>query len=196
MFDQLYGDCNGHNIHDMDSCDAFEQEEECKSFGPPKSKVKTYSHFITKLDKMEVFVFGSNRQGFHGAGSAGFASFNEGGNVWRKYEYDKKTNGWKGCWNVKGVAEGFQKGRIGMSYAIPTVYKAGAKRSMPLETIKDSIRSFYAFALSTPKLIFYVAQDAKMGLNGYSPQEMAQVYSFTRPPDNVYFYEPFAKLLK
>ena len=83
-----------------------------------------------------------------------------------------------------------------MSYAIPTVYKAGAKRSLPLDTIKDSVKSLYAFALSTPKLKFYVAQDAKMGLNGYTPEEMANVYSCMEIPENVYFYEPFARLLK
>lgn len=34
-----------------------------------------YTNDITKLDNDEVFVFGANLQGFHGAGSAGFATF-------------------------------------------------------------------------------------------------------------------------
>jgi hypothetical protein len=60
-------------------------------------------------------------RGFHGSGAAGFASFGESGNVWRKYDYDKKPVGWKGQWNVKGVAEGLQAGTKGRSYALPTV---------------------------------------------------------------------------
>lgn len=157
--------------------------------------MNSYPSYITKLEKNEVFVFGSNLNGFSGAGSAGFASFNELGNVWRKYKYDEWPLGKKGCWNVKGVAEGFQKGEIGMSYAIPTVTKAGSRRSIPLERIEQSILSFYAFAISTPKLKFFVAQDNKMGLNGYSPEEMARAYCVTLPPNNVFFFEPFAKII-
>ncbi len=158
--------------------------------------INTYKGAIAVLEDNQVFVFGSNLQGFSGAGSAGYASFNEAGNVWRKYEYQKKPNGWKGKWNVKGVAEGFQEGEIGKSYAIPTVTRCGLKRSIPLSKIKESIRKFYQFAAGHEGLKFYVAQENKMGLNGYSPAEMAEAYKTAGPiPNNVYFEENFAKLL-
>lgn len=158
--------------------------------------IKTYKSPKLTLAEDEVFVFGSNRDdGFHGCGSAGFASFGESGNVWRKYEYDKKPNGWKGKWNVKGASVGPQVGTEGKSYAIPTVTRAGARRSIPLSDIKKSIEKFYAFAKSRPHLKFFVAQEKSGGLNGYSGQEMAGIYA-EDVLDNVYFSEGFAELIE
>jgi hypothetical protein len=157
--------------------------------------IKTYQSPKTVLMDDEVFVFGSNRDmGFHGAGAAGFASFGEFGNVWRKHQYNRRPAGWKGKWNVKGIAEGFQIGTEGKSYAIPTVTIAGAKRSIPLTEIQESIRKFYTFAKSRQDLKFFMAQESSGGLNGYSAEEMANIYSGDIP-DNVYFSEGFAKLL-
>lgn len=156
--------------------------------------INTYKSPKLTLAEDEVFVFGSNPQGFSGAGSAGWASFNEHGNVWRKHNYQDWPNGTKGKWNVKGVGEGPALGTEGKSYAIPTVDKAGAKRSRPLDTIKKSIDKFYAFAKSRPHLKFFVAQENKTSLNGYTQEEMASIYSGDIP-ENVYFDEGFAKLL-
>lgn len=158
--------------------------------------MKSYSEYITKLKDDEVFVFTSNRQGFHGAGSAGYASFGEFGNVWRNHDYHLKPDGWKGKWNVKGCSEGIQEGREGKSYAIPSVTKPGAKRSIPKKKLKENIQRFYKFAEKNPQWKFYVAQDEKPGYNGYSVEEMVEMWSVEYPPDNVYFYEPFYILLK
>lgn len=157
--------------------------------------IKTYQSPKLTLAEDEVFQFGSNNDGFHGSGSAGFASFGESGNVWRKYEYDKKPNGWKGKWNIKGASVGPQVGTEGKSYAIPTVTRAGAKRSIPLPEIKKSIEKFYNFAKSRPHLKFFVAQEKSGGLNGYSGQEMAGIYA-EDVPSNVYFSEGFAELVE
>lgn len=157
--------------------------------------IKTYQSPKLTLAEDEVFVFTSNNSGYHGAGSAGFASFGESGNVWRKHQYDLKPNGWKGKWNVKGASVGPQVGTEGKSYAIPTVTRADAKRSIPLETIKGSIQTFYAFAKSRPHLKFFVAQEKSGGLNGYSGQEMAGIYA-EDVPDNIYFSEGFAELVE
>ena len=158
--------------------------------------MKCYENYITDLKDNEVFVFTSNEQGFSGAGSAGYASFGEIGNVWRKYDYHLKENGWKGRWNVKGCAEGIQEGREGKSYAIPSVTKAGAKRSIPKKQLKKNIQRFYRFAENNPKWKFYVAQDAKLGYNGYDVDEMVEMWAVEYPPDNLYFYKPFYDLLK
>jgi hypothetical protein len=56
--------------------------------------MNTYKSPKITLEENEVFVFGANSEnGFHGCGSAGFASFGEFGNVWRKYDYASKPNG-------------------------------------------------------------------------------------------------------
>lgn len=158
--------------------------------------MKTYQGHIEKLDFNEVFVFGSNLDGFHGGGAAGYASFNIAGNHWRKFDYASKPIGWQGKWNVKGCAEGLQHGTNGISYAIPTVTKAGMKRSRSLQDIKTSIEKFYNFAKNNPQYKFFVAQENKVGLNGYLPIEMANIFKSHSIPDNVYFQEDFAKLLK
>lgn len=154
-----------------------------------------YEEYVKYLKRNEVFVFGSNLAGFHGAGSAGFASFGKSGNRWREEGYADKPHGWVGYWNVKGCGEGFQIGREGCSYAIPTVTQAGKKRSRTPEEIKVSIRSFYAFAQATLDWKYYVAQDVEGGLNGYSAGEMARMYNCLPIPENVYFYKPFWEYL-
>lgn len=157
--------------------------------------IKTYQSPKLTLAEDEVFVYGSNADGFSGAGAAGYATFGEFGNVWREYGYQSWPKGTKGKWNVKGQSEGPMLGTEGKSYAIPTVTRAGAKRSIPLSEIKKSIGRFYTFANSRPHLKFFVAQENKTGLNGYSPEELAEIYS-GEIPENVYFDEGFASLLK
>ena len=157
--------------------------------------IKTYQSPKLTLAEDEVFVYGSNADGFSGAGAAGYATFGEFGNVWREYGYQSWPKGTKGKWNVKGVSEGPMLGTEGKSYAIPTVTRAGAKRSIPLSEIKKSIEKFYEFAKSRPHLKFFVAQGVEGNLNGYSAQEMASIYS-GEIPENVYFDEGFASLLK
>ena len=158
--------------------------------------MQAYEEYISELGYYDVFVFGSNKNdGFHGAGSAGFATFNKSGNHWREEGYAGWPHGAKGAWNVKGCGEGFQKGKIGKSYALPTVTKAGAKRSRTPEEISISVKSLYAFALSQPQLRFLIAQDAKMGLNGYSPDEMADMFLCMKIPNNVFFFRPFYDIL-
>lgn len=156
--------------------------------------MNTYKSPKIKLEENEVFVYGSNKDGFSGSGAAGYATFNEFGNVWRQHNYQDWPKGTKGKWNVKGQSEGPMLGTEGKSYAIPTVTRAGAKRSIPLSDIKKSIEKFYEFAKSRPHLKFFVAQENKTGLNGYLPTELAEIYS-GEIPENVYFDEGFAKLL-
>lgn len=161
----------------------------------------TYSGYITSLKEDEVFVFGSNLDGFHGAGAAGYASFGEFGNVWRNHDYARKPNGWKGKWNQKGKGQGPQVGTEGKSYAIPTVAKAGAKQSLTAKEIIVNVVEFFEFAKSRPHLTFLVAQRGDTdGLNGYTAEEMALIYVVAAVKekavgllDNVYYEETFAR---
>jgi hypothetical protein len=155
--------------------------------------IKTYKGNITSLKDDEVFSFGANQNGFHGSGSAGFASFGVSGNQWRKFDYGNKPHGWKGKWNEKGKT-GPMMGTEGKSYGLVTIKKAGDKRSLPPEELRKNVKEFYKFAKSRPKLKFYVAQSSDKGLNGYEPIEMAFFFCGAIP-DNVYFQEGFSKLL-
>lgn len=156
--------------------------------------IKSYEFPITKLEPNEVFVFGSNLSGFHGAGSAGYATFGVFGNVWRSYDYGNIPNGTKGLWNVKGIAEGYQEGTIGKSYAIPTVTRPGAKRSVPLFTIKKSIDKFYNFAIENPNLNFKIAFGGSQ-YNGYTLEELGRIWYREDDISNVYFLKSFIPFL-
>jgi len=159
--------------------------------------MKTYTGYITKLEPNQVFVFGSNLGGFHGAGSAGFASFGVSGNKWRHFDYAEKLDGWKGKWNVKGIGEGYQEGTEGKSYALPTVRRAGDMQSLNKEQIQQNIQTLYTFAENKPNLEFLIAyrNDGSRLLNGYAIEEMAKMFSFTKIPENIVFEEEFSKLL-
>lgn len=157
--------------------------------------MRAYGLAVTKLQKDEVFVFGSNLGGFHGAGAAGFASFGVPGNRWREFGYDRKPNGWQGKWNVKGVKEGLQTGTEGTSYALPTVIRPGAKRSLTRQQIVENIRKMYVCAGMNPGFKFLVAgsKDGSQPLCGYTHDELCGMYVEAGPiPENVFFSDSYA----
>jgi len=153
--------------------------------------MKTFPGIISDLADDEVFVFGANLDGFHGAGSAGYASFGESGNVWRKHNYAAWPDGKRGCWNAKGRI-GPMQGTHGKSYGLPTVTKCGAKRSLKID-----FKPLFECCARNPGWTFYFAQEGKVGLNGWTPEEIA---GFAREagewPDNLVPSESFAPFIK
>jgi len=159
-------------------------------------KRPTYSGFVTSLKENQVFVFGSNLKGFHGGGSAGFGSFCEAGNNWRKHQYNLWDDGTKGKWNIKGVGVGYQEGTEGRSYALPTVKQAGMPKSLSMTQIICYIAEFYRFAEEHPEMEFLVAYTGNgKNLNGYTNNEMALMFRSGDIPSNVVFEEEFSKLV-
>jgi hypothetical protein len=160
------------------------------------TKIKTYKGQITILKHNEVFVFGCNKQGFHGAGAAGYATFGETGNVWRKHRYNTWPLGTQGMWNRKGKI-GFQEGKEGKSYGLVTVERAGAKNSLLYKEWIQNIQDLYDFCNKKPEWTFYLAQTAKMGLNGVNPLGIAKFFvTVGEIPANLVFEESFGILVK
>lgn len=102
----------------------------------------------------EIYVFGSNLRGFHGAGTALEALVNH------------------------GAVPGQAVGRQGRSYAIPT--KSADLQPLPLEEIKRYVCFFIKYALQNPTLIFNI-QAIGCGYAGYSPREIAPLFKFAPP---------------
>ncbi len=134
---------------------------------------------ITSLAPNEVFVFGSNRSGFHGAGAAGYACRGTAENTWRTDEWFLKamkapvgSPDRVGKWAVYGVGRGWQQGREGMSYAIQTIEKPGMKRSTSRDNIEDQFIRLFVFALEHPEWQFLMTP-VGAGLSGYTAAEMA-----------------------
>lgn len=150
---------------------------------------------IEYLGGNQVFVFGSNTQGFHGAGAAGLACRGDTRNNWRKDPWFLKAIdsplgspdriGW---WAIYGIGVGFQQGKTGKSYAIPTVEKAGQKRSRSLLNIYYDLEDLYDFTNSHPDLEFLVTKIG-LGLAGYSLSEMQDLFrswqETLKIPDNI-----------
>jgi hypothetical protein len=101
------------------------------------------------LDHDEVFVFGSNLGGHHGAGSA-HAAYMECGALW-----------------------GVGAGPSGRAYAIPT--KDEQIQSMPLERVTPYVHQFIQYAEAHPHLRFRVVKIG-CGLAGFREEEMAPLF--------------------
>lgn len=128
-----------------------------------------------------ILVFGSNLQGFHGAGSAGLAMRGSADNTWRTdanfLRAMKAPVGHAdriGLRAVYGVVEGLQQGTQGKSWAIPTVTRPGARRSVPLGDIQKSLHKLWQFAIQHPEYDF---EFSKLGCHyaGYTSDEMLKV---------------------
>ena len=119
---------------------------------------------ITSLKANEIFVYGSNRSGRHGAGAALTAL--------------KKFGA------VYGNGEGLQ----GQSYALPT--KGFNVETLPLSEIEKHVARFIEFAKQRTDLIFLVTPIGT-GLAGYSATDIAPM--FRNVPTNVILPREFKK---
>lgn len=137
---------------------------------------KVYQGNITP-DEGTIFVFGSNPEGHHGAGSANVAL--------RKFGA------------IYGQGEGLQ----GSSYALPTTelrYWLRDKNSiysMSQETIMENIKKMYNCATEHPEWKFKIAYRNKpdeVTLCGYAGKELMGMFKRAcdgNYPDNIYFSE-------
>lgn len=113
----------------------------------------------------QIFCFGSNTAGIHGAGAAQFA-------------YSKK-----------GAKYGHGYGHMGDSWAIPT--KDDDIKSLPLDLIAAFVAGFLAYATVKRKQSFYVTRIG-CGLAGYTDKDIAPM--FIGAPTNCMFdlqWKPF-----
>ena len=120
---------------------------------------------ITSLAKNEVFVFGSNESGVHGAGAALLAN--------EKFEARM------------GQGFGFQ----GKCFAIPT--KDWIIRPLPINILNFYVERFLHFATKCPDSIFLVTKIG-CGLAGHSVREIAPLFfQYGKPKDNIIMPEDF-----
>lgn len=140
------------------------------------------TELITKLAPNEVFCFGSNRGGFHGAGTAGYAMRGTASNTWRTDETFLRAMRAPvghpdrvGRWAVYGVAKGLQVGREGMSYGIVTIERPGLRRSTPLTEIGQQFLELFAFCRLHDEWSFLMTPVGSV-MAGYSAEEMSQTF--------------------
>lgn len=105
---------------------------------------------ITWLGDNEIFVFGSNLAGIHGAGAAQAA-----------YRY-------------YGARYGTGNGPAGRSYAIPT--KRAPYEEMGVEEIAQYVREFINYAYTHPEYT-YLVTPVGCGLAGHTPATIAPLFA-------------------
>lgn len=105
---------------------------------------------ISALKKNEIFVFGSNTQGRHGAGAA------------------------KTALELFGAKYGVAKGLQGRSYGLITT-DLTTPELYPLELIEENILEFIGVANSYPHLTFYMTK-VGTALAGYTVSVIANVF--------------------
>ena len=137
---------------------------------------------IASLLAHQIFVFGSNASGFHGAGAAGLAFRGNPDLNWRNdpkmldaMNSSPGSDTRIGKWAVFGVARGFMQGREGWSYAIETVRSPGLKRSTSISVIKEQLRALCHVAAARLDLEFLVTKIG-CGLAGYRTYEIAEIW--------------------
>ena len=131
---------------------------------------KTYKGLIHSLPQNGIFVFGSNTEGRHGAGTA-------------KIAVDKY-----------GAKYGQARGLQGRSYGlITTNLRARIQPGVTKEAIISEIKILYAVAEQNPDLEFYVTHN-NLGRNlcHYTNLQMAEMYGASNfIPSNIIFEEGF-----
>jgi hypothetical protein len=110
---------------------------------------RTTPENISSLAENQIFVFGSNLAGRHGAGAA------------------KTALGWGAKW---GQARGLQ----GRTYGIPTK-DASVRRTLSIVEIKPFVDEFIEFAKANENLTFLVTEIG-CGLAGLKPKEVAPLF--------------------
>lgn len=100
-------------------------------------------------NKNQIFVFGSNLAGIHGAGAA------------------------KQAQRFYGAKSGCGIGLRGRSYAIPT--KNHDIETLPLTIVEQYVQIFTKFTLANPKVEFFVTK-VGTGLAGYKDKDIAPLF--------------------
>lgn len=123
---------------------------------------------IGELKENEIFVFGSNTAGIHGAGAALLA--------YKKF----------------GAKLGVGFGLEGRSFALPS--KDNDIKTMPLANIKNYIDMFIQFAKDKSNLTFLVTEIG-CGLAGYKPEDVAPLFEKAVEVENIHLPERFWNVL-
>lgn len=144
---------------------------------------------IDKLEENQVFVFGSNPQGRHGAGAAKLAvSFGA------KYGVGRGLSGKTYALVTKNLKAGYFEKATGITY------EGDSYRSVSPEQIMKNVQDLYECATQHPKLDFLVIYQydvwpngtLKKSLNGYNAKDMIDIFTKAgKIPENIVFHESY-----
>lgn len=149
---------------------------------------------ITVLRGDQVFCFGSNPEGRHGAGAA-----KTGVGFGARYGQGRGISGNSYGIITKNLKAGYVEEKTGI------VYELEGYRSVSEEQIKANIKELYDFAREEKDREFFISYTyntfdngmPKRSLNGYTSLEMALMFIKGQEiPDNIVFHESYYFLYK
>lgn len=144
---------------------------------------------ITTLASNEIFVFGSNPEGRHGAGAAKAAI-----KFGARYGCGRGLYGQTYALVTKNLSPGFKEASTGILY-----HKEGY-RSVSKEMIRENIRELYECARNHPDKDFLITYQyeiypngsPKKSLNGYDSQEFLEMLVIDQDiPENIVFHSSY-----
>lgn len=137
---------------------------------------------IKELQPNQVFLFGSNPEGRHGAGAAKAAM-----KFGAKYGVGRGLQGQTYALVTKNLTAGFLEPSTGIWYD-----KQGY-RSVSWEMIQKNILELYECAVDNEDKLFIITyQNKGKNLNGYSPTDMFDLFMSVEPqPKNIIFHKSF-----
>jgi ribA/ribD-fused uncharacterized protein len=150
---------------------------------------------LTQLPDNGVFVFGSNAQGYHGAGAAKSAKEHFG--AIRHQGRGLMNN----CYGLvtKNLLPFFTENSTGMTYEV------AGYGSVSLEQISQNISELITFASENTHKNFYISytndmdenNEPKKRLSGYTPLEIMTIFAKKQSlPSNLFFHDSFKVILE
>ena len=131
--------------------------------------MKTHNGFIKELQRNQIFVFGSNLSGIHGAGAA------------------KTARKW-------GAKMGVGEGQMGNTYGLPTVGEK-LRHTLSLTKIEKHAEKFLKYAEENPELEFLLTE-VGCGLAGHTVEEVAPLFMDGVELPNIVWPKSFVKVLE
>lgn len=177
------------NLGDNSNKSKKKKKNDCYNVESTPTKIKsfkTYDKTVDKLDKNQIFVFSSNTEGKHKAGSA-LVAFERFGAI------QKQSRGMQGQSYglvTKNLKDGYIEPFTGITY------KESGFNSLTPNQIVENILELYQYAAKNPSKEFIIGISSKYKTyNGYYPSEMAQMFGYIEPPENVVFDKTFLSLV-
>lgn len=149
---------------------------------------------IASLKDNEIFVFGSNPSGIHGAGAAKVAV-----GYGAKYGVGRGLVGRTYALVTKNLKQGFTEKSTGITY------HQDGYRSVSKEQLSVNIDEMYDVAKANPALRFLITYQyetwpngsPKKSLNGYTSKELFDLFTVNKDiPSNIVFHDSYRALLE
>lgn len=149
---------------------------------------------IKELKENQIFVFGSNPSGIHGAGAAKAAV-----EFGAQYGVGRGLQGQTYALITKNLKAGYHEKATGITYATE------GYKSLSADQISENVKELYQCAKQHPDKFFILAYknetwpngSSKKSLNGYTSEEMFELFMNDGDvPDNVILHNSFKPLAK